>query len=161
MSRYLLIISCSKRKKNIDSDIEAIKLYDGVVFRTIRKTILEHQFFELLDILIISAKYGLIKSTDKIRYYDELMTENKAKLLKPQVIEKIQKILRNNYNEIFINLGERYIPLIENIRNFTNPNTQIIYANGKIGERLKQTKKWLLKISKKSSYTYWKKFQVR
>lgn len=147
MKKYLLIISCSKKKKKVNSKLKAIELYDGVIFRTIKKTISESQISELLDILIISAKYGLIKSTDKIRYYDETMNENKVKLLKPQVTKKIQKTLKNNYDEIFINLGKNYIPLVKGIEKFINSNSRIIYANGKIGKRLKQTKNWLLKLS--------------
>ena len=147
MKKYLLIISCSKKKKKINSKLKAIELYDGVIFRTIKKTISESQISKLLDILIISAKYGLIKSTDKIRYYDEMMNENKVKLLKPQVTKRIQETLKNNYDEIFINLGKNYILLVKDIEKFINSNSRIIYASGKIGKRLKQTKNWLLKLS--------------
>ena len=147
MKKYLLIISCSKKKKKVNSKLKAIELYDGVIFRTIKKTISESQISKLLDILIISAKYGLIKSTDKIRYYDEMMNENKVKLLKPQATKRIQETLKNNYDEIFINLGKNYILLVKDIEKFINSNSRIIYASGKIGKRLKQTKNWLLKLS--------------
>lgn len=147
-NKYLLITSCSKRKKNINSKIQAINRYDGTVFKIIKKMMSEKIFPEAVDILIVSAKYGLIKSTDKIEYYDELMNNNKIKVLKPNVMQSISKILKKtDYNEIFINLGKNYIRLLNGFEKFVNSNCKIIYAKGRIGQKLKQTRDWLLRLS--------------
>jgi len=145
-STYLIIVSCSKKKKNLGKNVPAIELYDGPVFKILRKFSTLKKF-DRLDILIISAKYGVLKYTDKINYYDEKMNQSKAKVMKPQIMKKISDFLAvNNYEEIFINLGKNYSVSIEGLENLVDSSCKIIYAKGRIGERLKQTKEWLLKV---------------
>ena len=73
---YLLIISCSQRKRqDIDGSCLAIDVYDGPVYRTLRKMLRERgKDLKNLDILIISAKYGLLRHFDTIDPYDQQMT---------------------------------------------------------------------------------------
>lgn len=145
-SKYLIIVSCSKKKEKWKKNVPAIELYDGPVFKILRKFLTWNKL-DRLDILIISAKYGVLKHTDKINYYDELMDKSKAEVMRPQIINKISDFLRvNSYKEIFINLGKNYLVSIDGIENLVDSSCKIIYAKGRIGKRLKQTKKWLLKI---------------
>lgn len=60
--KYLLILSCSKTKKNIDRT-PAIELYDGMYYKVLKKN---YPTNANLDILILSAKYGLIESNELI-----------------------------------------------------------------------------------------------
>ena len=53
----LLIMSCSKTKKHLEN-VPAIELYDGQAYRVMRKRSPEN-----LEILIISAQYGIIRSS--------------------------------------------------------------------------------------------------
>jgi len=60
-AKYLLIIPCSKRKTAPPRvKVSAINLYDGPFYRIIRKAFRESGKPDNLDIMILSAKYGLI-----------------------------------------------------------------------------------------------------
>ena len=60
MKNYLLIISCSQRKADTTKPIYAMYRYDGPTYRTLRKLRREGRFLDTVDVLIISAEYGLI-----------------------------------------------------------------------------------------------------
>jgi len=137
--KYLLILSCSKRKKRI-SNAYAINLYDGPFYRIVRKNKPEN-----LDILILSAKYGLIRYDEEISYYDQIMTIERAKELVDDV-SKLKRMLKmNHYEQIFINIGKTYALAIEKSKPMFN-KYNVYWANGQIGERLHQLKNWLESI---------------
>ena len=58
----LLIISCSQRKVQSDVPLAPLELYDGPVYRSLRKTMREKRNPENvnLEMLIISAEHGLL-----------------------------------------------------------------------------------------------------
>ncbi|WP_421077643.1 peroxide stress protein YaaA [Methanothermococcus sp. Ax23] len=144
--KYLLILSCSKTKKNIDR-APAIELYDGMYYRVLRKN------FNLkdnknLDILILSAKYGLIDSNEIIDYYDQLMTSKRAEELKDSVKSKLKEVLKNNnYDEIFITMGATYEKAFDSECRELLQKYNTHWIEGMIGERLQQLKKWLISIN--------------
>ena len=138
--KHLLIVSCSKKKRKMGQKILAIDLYQGRIFGLIKKF-----GNPKIDVLIISAKYGLLKPEDKIKYYDESMSKSKAEKLRPNVLKKLSRILKKKkYEEIFINLGKNYLLAIKGFRRFVDPSCKIIYAEGKMGQKMKQTKDWFL-----------------
>ena len=61
--RKLLIVSCSKTKRKL-KNAPAMEVYDGPVYKILRKNLKQN-----LDILIISAKYGLIKQDGILLWY--------------------------------------------------------------------------------------------
>jgi cytoplasmic iron level regulating protein YaaA (DUF328/UPF0246 family) len=144
--KYLLILSCSKTKKNIDR-APAIELYDGMYYRVLRKN------FNLkdnknLDILILSAKYGLIDSNEIIDYYDQVMTSKRAEELKDGVKLKLKEVLNNNnYDEIFITMGKTYKEAFDGECRELLQKYNTHWIEGMIGERLQQLKKWLISIN--------------
>ena len=73
MNRSLLIISCSSRKINTLGSMPAFERYDGQSYRIICKAIREGCFPTNLDILIISAKFGLLRWDEEIEDYDQLI----------------------------------------------------------------------------------------
>ena len=75
MKNYLLIISCSQRKVETSEPLPALERYDGPTYRTLRKAMHEGRIPKNLDVLIISAKYGLIGS-DIIEAIQTLIAEN-------------------------------------------------------------------------------------
>jgi len=105
--KYLLILSCSKIKKK-SSNIPAIDLYDGPFYRVIRKNKPKN-----LDIMILSAKYGLIRHDEKISHYEQIMTPNRARELASNVSAKLKKELKKDYDYIAINLGKTYTLALE------------------------------------------------
>ena len=139
--KYLLILPCSKQKKQLNN-VAAIDLYDGPFYRVARKYNLKD-----IELLIISAKYGLIRSNDLISYYDQKMTIKRAEEICGETNQKLDNIFNNNnYKEIFINLGKIYMLALEDSRCMAEGDTTLC-ATGRIGERLHQLKEWFQHVS--------------
>ena len=62
VKRSLLIISCTGAKNKAPGFLPAVMRYKGPLYPTLHKAIREKRFPESLDILIVSAKYGLLTS---------------------------------------------------------------------------------------------------
>ena len=135
----LLIMSCSKTKKRLEN-VSAIDLYDGQAYRVIRKRSTKN-----LEILIISAKYGIIRYTDIVSYYDQVMTVTEAVKMKEHVEKVIRKtVWKRNSMRIFINLGFPYnLAVSEELIDFLDEGFNLQVASGPIGKRLHQLKVWL------------------
>jgi hypothetical protein len=135
----LLIMSCSKTKKRLEN-VSAIDLYDGQAYRVIKKSLPDN-----IEILIISAKYGPIRSTEIISYYDQVMTVARAAELRSNVENAIRNVIRNHIPEkIFISLGFPYnLAVSEELMGFLDENFYLQVAHGPIGKRLHQLKVWL------------------
>lgn len=144
--KYLLIIPCSKRKiYTSEGRVPALALYDGPFYRIIRKMFRERGKSDFLDIMILSAKYGLITPEKLINYYECPMTRDMAKRLNGELTDKLSSIVKSgNYEEIFLNLGKLYCEAVRGWENFTETRAKIIYAEGGIGKRARQMRKWLL-----------------
>lgn len=143
-NKYLLILPCSKQKKKLYGAC-ALELYDGPSYRIVRKNQPKN-----LDILILSAKYGLINSDNLISHYDQIMTPNRAEELANEIMVKLERTFRNeDYDEVFINLGKKYMLALDESKNILDENN-VNWANGQIGERLHQLKTWLQKVSNKN-----------
>ena len=64
----------------------------------------------------------------------------RAEELKIEVKKKLEEFLSDkNFKEIFICMGKNYRLVLKDF-NFKAPT---IYVNGKIGEKLSQTKEWI------------------
>ena len=135
----LIIMSCSKTKKHLEN-IAAMELYDGQAYRIIRKISPEN-----LDILILSAKYGLIRPTDIISYYDQAMTVARAAEIRDHVENTIRGFVRyHNTGRIFISLGFPYnLAISGGFLHFLDDGFNLQVASGPIGKRLHQLKEWL------------------
>ena len=115
-----------------------MEVYDGPVYKILRKNLKQN-----LDILIISAKYGLIKQDQLISYYDLQMTDEIAESFRNELTATLSKIINNNsYEEIFIELGKTYQRSID-FKKLEFNNQNLIFDNGTIGMRLHNLKKWL------------------
>lgn len=147
-SDYLLIMACSGRKLPTAGLIPAIDRYDGVNFRVLKKAQREGYFPSNLDILIISAKHGLIKPETLIENYDIRMTNKRSLELRDSVSQSLDKHLSNNqYLEIFLNLGKDYLKTISNSKNLTEFSGDLVVGEGRIGQKMAQMKAWIRGIS--------------
>ena len=109
-SRYLLILACSQRKRPDAGLLPALERYDGVNFRVIHKAEREGYLPENLDILILSAQYGVIEADTLIENYDLKMTKQRAKELQTEVSKSLDNFLtKTAYDEICVNLGKTYL----------------------------------------------------
>lgn len=150
--RYLLVVTCSQRKSNSPGLLPAIDRYNGINYLIIRKAKREKYLSKNLDLLIISAKYGIIEPDTEIEYYDLKMTKNLAKKMREFLAPKLaEKVKSTKYNEIFLNIGEVYKMAIDGWDSDNELDSSIIYASGGIGKRSSQMLQWLLKIEKKDN----------
>jgi len=142
--KKLLIISCSNRKKKAQGKTKAFNLYDGVVFRMIKKLEREKIFPNNLEILILSAHYGLIEWHKNVALYDRVMTHKRTREIKEKVRKQLMGALkRTKPEEIFCCLGKNYWKSIE--EPLGKLQIPIRVAQGRIGEKLSETKQWILR----------------
>ena len=76
---HLVFMSCSKKKKEkaIDSaKTHAVDIYDGPFFQQFRKAAENRQYAP--EVLIVSAKHGIITGGEVIEPYDEIISDEKA-----------------------------------------------------------------------------------
>src|SRR5437870_5541177 len=111
---YLLIVTCSQRKRSAPELLPALERYDGIFFRILRKARREGHWSDTLDVLIISAKYGLLELDTVIENYDLRMTVGQAKQLQHVVTPLlIKRVTALAHTEIFLNVGKTYYEAIE------------------------------------------------
>ena len=151
MKNYLLIISCSARKVSTPEPLSALERYDGPAYRCLRKARREGRVPKNLNVLIVSAKYGLIACKLPVDCYDQRMTPDRAAALR----YPIQRILKSfltirDYEEIFINLGKTYMQTLED---FDWGPHSTVEATGGIGQRTAQMKAWLYQIYQEENVT--------
>lgn len=142
--RYLLLVSCSQRKIESPGAVYAMYRYDGPTYRTLRKRYRDGRFPDNLDVLIISAKYGLLQWREPILNYEQKMTAARADELRPFIQERLKEIVAvQQYDQVFINLGKLYIRTLEG---FHWGLTSTMEASGGIGLKTQQMKAWLEQI---------------
>ena len=143
MNRSLLIISCSDRKINTVGRMPAFERYDGQSYRIIRKAIRDDCFPNNLDILIISAKFGLLAWDAEIEDYDQLMSKAQAQKLRPRIQGDLESFLDGkNYDRLFVNMGATYLETLEGF-DWKKHFNEKIEAKGRIGEKSSQMKSWV------------------
>ena len=147
LKNYLLLISCSQRKVQSDEPLAAMYRYDGPTYRTLRKLYREGRFPDgFLDVLIISARYGLIQLREPILNYDQRMTAERADELRPHIQERLKKIMEcQQYDQVFINLGKVYMRTLEG---FHWGLVSTLEASGGIGLKTQQMKAWLERLGR-------------
>jgi len=89
--KTLVITSCSSRKKHTTKKIDCYERYNGQLFNMIKKFVEKNQY----DLLILSAKYGLLKPKDKINYYNKkIRNKEDIILLKKKSTSKFETDFR-------------------------------------------------------------------
>lgn len=151
MKNYLLLISCSQRKRITEAPLPAIERYDGPVYRCLRKfrSDQDGKLPNTLRILILSAKYGLIFPETEIHDYDLKMTAERAEVMRSDVHQDLSRCLYfyqiayGGMDHVFINLGETYRRTLDG---FHWGTTSTMEASGGIGQKTSQMKAWLERI---------------
>ena len=143
MKRSLLIISCSGAKDKTPRLLPAVMRYKGPLYPTLHKAIRENRFPKSLDILIVSAKYGLLKSDDPIECYDQEIDEERARELRPSVQKKLGAFLDGkDYDQLFNGLWSDYQAVLEGFdleKHFEN----VIPVETNRGKKMSQLKAWI------------------
>lgn len=112
--RNLLILGCSHAKK--EESGPAIEVYDGPLFRTVRRRLAEVNW--PLDIWIISAKHGILRQTDWIDKYDKVLARTPNSGFHDKAAFQLAEMLPNELNRVLILAPKRYIAQlpVESIR---------------------------------------------
>jgi hypothetical protein len=141
--RRLLIMSCSQRKRPDDGLLPAIKRYDGPPFRVLRR-FLKGQPTELLDVHILSAKFGLVAADQPIPNYDQRMTPARAKELNPEVITRLRYLLNSQpYQSVCFCMGQDYLRALDGYDTLISSKTTVKIATGSSGRKLSELHGWL------------------
>ena len=149
MKRSLLIISCSGAKTEDYGLVPAIYRYKGPIFPTLQKAIREDYLPQNLDILIISAEHGLLKSDTPIKYYDREMCPERANELRPTIHRKLAEFLNGkDYDQLFNALWQDYQPTLEGF-DFQKHFRCVIPVESGRGWKMKHVKKWIIKLFEK------------
>ena len=143
---YLLLISCSERKVLSSETLAAIGRYDGPTYRCLRKRRREGHTLKNLDVLIISAKYGLLTYQQPVDLYNQLMTPRRAEELRPVIQSRLKSFIeakKGDYAQVYINLGRTYMKTLEG---FHWGLLSTLEASGGIGLKTQRMKAWLERI---------------
>jgi hypothetical protein len=144
--RRLLVLACSMRKSSKPESIPAIERYDGVMFRVLKRLQFLGKFPTDVDVVILSAKYGLISHDTPIPDYDLRMTPELAQRHSPQSRVFLKRRTANGkYREVFICAGKDYLPTLEPFDDWRR-STPVQTNMGKIGIQMKTLKNWLLGV---------------
>jgi cytoplasmic iron level regulating protein YaaA (DUF328/UPF0246 family) len=136
----LLIQSCSATKQDVEKPVQALDLYDGYFFRIIKKAVRAGRFQPGLDIMIISAKHGIVEPEDEIRYYDQRMDTERAEELNDAVVDTVaEKVAEEGHKKVWVNLGKDYLPAVDGLESAVEVPVDYIEGRG-IGMKGKRLK---------------------
>jgi len=141
----LLIVSCSAIKDPRPNLLSAILRYSGEIYLLLKLVVFKNSWPQHVNLLIVSAKYGLLHPLDNIPYYDQALRPEKITELKKVVHEPIKKIDLTLYSEWFINLSKQYLQSIEEIITVLKKNKCkiIIVDNEGFTKRINTILTWL------------------
>jgi hypothetical protein len=134
-----------------DDSLPAIKRYDGVFFRVLRKRAQQARV-EPQDIVIVSPAFGLICGDQTVPQHSlapgtwqhyQLDQDRVYKMREKNLQFLREKLSKGNYTEIYINVGKSLRSLIQGFEDFTHCN--IIDSTGTgIGPKARHMILWLL-----------------
>jgi hypothetical protein len=142
-----LILGCSEAKIDTAGKLPALDRYDGPPFRVLRQFLSGVPLSDprrQLDVFVLSAEYGLIKGDHCIPVYDQRMTPQRAAELQPDVLRIFQeKIVPQNYGELFLSMGKIYLAAISGYETMLSQVTKVVVSQSSSGRKLTELKKWL------------------
>jgi hypothetical protein len=113
IQRALLVVSCSATKSS-QINIPALLRYLGRTFLFIKHLILENSWPIHVDLIIVSAKFGLVKPKKPIPFYDQQITLENVSETERKIDDQIEN-QEFNYIECFLNLPKLYLNAIKSV----------------------------------------------
>ena len=127
----LLLQSCSDSKVEGREKRPALELYSGYFYKIIKKARREGEWRPEMDLRILSAEHGILHPDEQIPYYDRRMDTERAKQLRPEVIEELGRLINENgYNRIIVNMGREYRAAIRDFDQGLDVTTEYVQGNG-------------------------------
>jgi hypothetical protein len=140
----LLIVGCSARKRPTNGKAIAWDVYDGNVFRTLKAVDRASHLPPDLEILILSAKHGLMPAQTRIARYDQRMSLARADELASQNRQTLREVLgKTRYREVFLCMGQTYLESLQPFSVWAESRLSVRVADGRIGEKLRKLKHWV------------------
>jgi hypothetical protein len=94
----------------------------------------------------LSAKYGFIKPSELIEYYDCRLNST---LNGKSFLSSLKEHIKNNtFANVFVCLGKDYLKSIAGLEAFFPTWTKFLYANGGIGLKMFHLKNWMNHLAK-------------
>lgn len=113
--RRLLLLSCSRRKRRTRKLLTAVERYDGPAFRVLRRYLSGRPATQP-EVLILSAKWGVISGDTLLPHYDRRMTASRLREIRPLVIAKLHEVFKFClYSDVFISMSENYLQVIQGL----------------------------------------------
>ena len=111
--RRLLLLGCSRSKREGEGLLPAVDRYDGPLFRVLRRYLRDHGDGNL-EVHIISAEFGLIPASQPIPWYDRKLTPSRATEIQPVVTSVVdKKLVSGVYDGALAVLGRTYLQTID------------------------------------------------
>lgn len=146
MKRSLLIISCSGAKDKTPGLLPAVMRYKGPLYPTLHKAMRENRLPKSLDILIVSAKYGLLTSDEPIEWYDQKIDAKRARELCPSVQKKLEAFLDGkDCDQLFNGLWTDYQAVLEGF-DLETRFENVIPVETNRGKKMSQLKAWIIDL---------------
>jgi hypothetical protein len=144
VSRHLLVMACSATK--IDAErAPLIDLYDGPTWRTLRAFERAHTLAGV-DVLALSAQYGLVPAEQELDNYDRRMTHGRAITLRESTERQLMAhVVAGNVTDVFVLAGKDYMPAFGNELDALEEHlgVTVTVAAGGIGHKMAALKAWL------------------
>lgn len=142
----LLVIACSRRKALGVRRARAWDLYDGRVFQVLKKALRgAPEWQQRIDVLIVSARHGILRPNRVITTYDERITPALVREQGARWARELREAVAGCcYRAVHINLGRHYCRALPDLRGLF-PKARIGWAVGGIGTRNAQTRCWVLR----------------
>jgi hypothetical protein len=144
-SPALLLIACSQRKARGIKHGRAWDVYDGRLFQVLKKALRDVTGWqERVHVLIVSARYGVLRADATIETYDERLTQALTRQRGTLWAEGLRRaVVGQSYRTVHVNLGRDYLRLLSELEEVL-PSIEIDRATGGIGARNAQTRRWVL-----------------
>lgn len=140
--RRLLVLARPARKRPGGGLLPAIHRYDGPAFRVLRAFLAGAA--DPPDVLVLSARYGLIAAAREIPDYDRRLTPGDADAERPDVLRALGEALaRTDYTEVALCLGRAYRRAVAGHGDVVPAGTAVAFLTGGQGTRLRNLRAWL------------------
>lgn len=142
-TRPLLLIACSQRKTAGLRRGPAWEVYDGVLYRILKKLFRERPAAaQAVEILIVSAKYGVVRPEQRLTTYELRLTPALAQRRGSFWKDGLRAaVARRRFPAVHVNLGRDYLAVLPGLSSLFR-DAPIDWAAGGIGRRCAQTKRW-------------------
>ncbi|MFW9914533.1 MAG: hypothetical protein ACFFGZ_02885 [Candidatus Thorarchaeota archaeon] len=141
----LLVVACSATKDNYEELLPAILRYQGMSYIPLKALLLERNWPPNVDLLIISAKYGLLPPLQSIPHYDDRLTEETLDQRKRLVEKQLSDMELPGYRHCIVNVPNLYNKVCEPLEILLKSNDcQITSISARMNERNDTMMQWLI-----------------